>query len=91
MIAEIAIADQMNVITSDYHPEDETKYIFQHHKVKFEDFKESYTYYISNNDIDPIYDQAQKIVLEKDPKAKIYIEKKIKEQEALPKVELPEE
>lgn len=79
LVAEFALADQMSFVAPNASMETQTRYILEKHHVKAKDFQESYTYYTGTGKLDKIFDDAQKIVLEKDPKAKDYINKKIKE------------
>ena len=84
LIAEFAIADQLSFVSSNANQENETRYILKQHKINAKDFKESYIYYTGINKLDKIFNDAQNTVLEKDPKAKGYIEKKLKETKILP-------
>ena len=84
LIAEFTIANQLSVVAPTLNQENETRYILKQHKIKAQVFKESYTYYTGINKLDKIFSDAQTIVLEKDPKAKDYIEKKLKNTKILP-------
>lgn len=84
-IAELAINDQLSVVVSSYNPDVQTRYTFQHLKIDVKNFNESYKYYVAKNEIEKIYEEAQQIILNKDPKAKDFISRKIKEQEDIKK------
>lgn len=73
LLVEIALNDQTNYINPSGNMENGVRYILQKHKIKGKDFTDSYEYYILNNDIQDIYQDAQDIILEKDPKSKKYI------------------
>lgn len=84
LIAEFALADQMSFVAPSASMEAQTRYILKQHKIKAKDFQESYTYYTGINKLDKIFDGAENIVEQKDPKAKDYINKKLKENPLLP-------
>ncbi|WP_124642873.1 MULTISPECIES: DUF4296 domain-containing protein [Amniculibacterium] len=73
LLVEMALNDQTNYINPSGNMENGVRYILQKHKIKGKDFTDSYEYYILNNDIQDIYQDAQDIILEKDPKSKKYI------------------
>ncbi|MBP7172834.1 MAG: DUF4296 domain-containing protein [Cloacibacterium sp.] len=80
IIADFAIYDQSYVISPNIDLENSTRFVLKKHNIKGSDFKNSYTYYLSSpSSLDDIYDRAQKIILEKDPKMKDFLEKKKKE------------
>jgi hypothetical protein len=80
IIADFAIYDQSYVISPNIDLENSTRFVLKKHNIKGSDFKNSYTYYLSSHSsLDDIYDRAQKIILEKDPKMKDFLEKKKKE------------
>ena len=80
VIADLALADQFNMSDFNYQPSEETQYILKKYKINIKDFKESYTYYIAINKINSIYDKAQDIIINKDAKSKMYIQKKLDEE-----------
>lgn len=84
LLAEFAMTEQLNMVADNINLDNATRYTLQQKKIKGDDFVESYKYYTATGDIEKIIDNAQEIVLNKDPKAKIYIEKKLKENKNLP-------
>ncbi|QOW10976.1 DUF4296 domain-containing protein [Kaistella flava (ex Peng et al. 2021)] len=84
LLADFAINEQLNMVVENTNLDNATRYTLQQKKIKGNDFVESYKYYTATGDIEKIIDNAQDIVLNKDPKAKIYIEKKLKENKNLP-------
>ena len=84
LMAEFAMNEQLNMVVENINLDNATRYTLQQKKIKGNDFVESYKYYTASGEIAKITDQAQEIVLNKDPKAKIYIEKKLKENKNLP-------
>lgn len=75
-VAELAISDQLGIVNPSYSVTDQTIYVFNQLKIKPADFADSYKYYIATGKMEKILDNAQKIILKKDPKAKEYINKK---------------
>lgn len=85
MIADFAINDQQYVIGTNINSENSTRYILEKHKVKGELFTKSYEYYTTKEQVmQEIFDNAQKIILEKDPNAEAFINKKLKENPGIP-------
>lgn len=84
LIAEFAMNDQVSTVVSTANIEDATRITLKQKNIKATDFVESYKYYIATGDLEKILNNAQEIVLEKDPAAKKYIEKKLKETEGRP-------
>lgn len=85
ILADLAINDQVTFIYPGTNLESGTRYILKSHNVKTEDFLESYKYYIVKEKMTAIVDDAQKIIIEKDPKS----EKKIKGNHLVETTELP--
>ncbi|MEG1591242.1 DUF4296 domain-containing protein [Chryseobacterium sp.] len=85
IIADLAINDQVIFLYPKSNLESGTRFILKNHKVKNEDFIASYRYYIIKQKMKGIVDDAQKIIIEKDPKS----EKKIKGDIKLDNLELP--
>lgn len=79
LIAEFALNDQMNLYFPNTNIENATRLTLQAKKVKANDFEESYKYYVATGDLNSILDRAQKIILQRDPEAAAFIEKKLKE------------
>ena len=86
LVAEFALADQMSFAAPNANIETQTRYILKQHKIKARDFRESYTYYTGTNRLNKIFDEAQNIILTKDPKAKDFIKNKLKDTQLLPAV-----
>lgn len=85
IIADLAINDQVTYLYPETNLESGTRFILKNHQVKTEDFVTSYRYYIVKQKMTGIVEDAQKIILEKDPKS----EKTIKGETRLKDIELP--
>lgn len=85
IIADLSINDQVIFSYPNTNLESGTRFILKSHNVKTEDFVASYKYYIVKQKMTGILNDAQKIIIEKDPKS----EKKIKGDTAFKDVELP--
>ncbi|MGO4708217.1 DUF4296 domain-containing protein [Chryseobacterium sp. 2TAF14] len=85
IIADLAINDQVIFLYPGTNLESGTRFILKNHEVKTEDFVASYRYYIVKQKMKGIVEDAQKIIIEKDPKS----EKKIKGNTDLKNIELP--
>lgn len=85
IIADLAINDQVTYLYPGTNLESGTRFILKNHQVKTEDFVASYRYYIVKQKMTGIVEDAQKIILEKDPKS----EKIIKGHTRLKDIELP--
>jgi len=85
IIADLAINDQVIYLYPGTNLESGTRFILKSHQVKTEDFVASYRYYIVKQKMTGIVEDAQKIILEKDPKS----EKIIKGDTRLKDIELP--
>ncbi len=84
VLAEFAMNEQLTVVVENINLDNATRYVLQQKKIKGTDFVESYKYYTASGEIEKILDNAQDIILNKDPAAKIFIEKKLKENKNLP-------
>lgn len=84
VLADFALSEQLSVVVENNNLDNDTRYILQQKKIKGNDFVESYKYYTATGEIEKIIDNAQDIILNKDPKAKIYIEKKLEENKKVP-------
>lgn len=84
LIAEFAISNQMSTVAENANQEIQTRYILKKYNIKAKDFQDSYVYYIATNSLNKIFDDAQDIIIEKDPKAKDYIKNKLKKSPLLP-------
>jgi len=90
IIADLSINDQVIYLYPGTNLESGTRFILKSHKVENKDFVESYRYYLVKDKMTDIVEEAQKIIIEKDPKS----EKKIKgtmeeELKEVPKLERP--
>ena len=85
IIADLAINDQVTFLYPGTNLESGTRFILKNHQVKTEDFVASYRYYIVKQKMTGIVEDAQNIILEKDPKS----EKTIKGETRLKDIELP--
>ncbi len=84
LVAEFAMNDQLISVNSSAHLEDATRITLQQYKISARAFIDSYKYYTATGDVGKILNNAQEIVLNKDPNAKKYIEKKLKETQGRP-------
>jgi len=84
LLADFALNEQLNVVAENVNLDNATRYTLQQKKIKGSDFVESYKYYTASGEIERILENAQEIILNKDPAAKTYIEKKIKENKNVP-------
>ena len=85
IVADLAINDQVVFLYPKTNLESGTRFILKNHEVKTEDFLESYRYYIVKQKMKGIVDDAQEIIIKKDPKS----EKKIKGDIKVENLELP--
>lgn len=85
IVADLAINDQVVFLYPKTNLESGTRFILKNHQVKTEDFIASYRYYIVKQKMKGIVEDAQKIIIEKDPKS----EKTIKGDIRLKNTELP--
>lgn len=79
IIADLAINDQAIFMYQDRNLEAGTRFILKSHHVKPDDFVESFKYYVIKEKMEGIANNAQEILLKKDPKADQYIKDKIKQ------------
>ena len=86
VLAEFAMDEQLTLIVENINLDNATRYTLQKNKIKGDDFVQSYKYYTATSEIKKILDNAQDIVLNKDPAAKIYIEKELKDNKNAPAV-----
>ena len=84
IIAEFAINDQMSNFFPQTNIENLTRFTLKQKNITATDFVESYKFYTATEDMEKILNNAQEIVLEKDPAAKDYIEKKLKDNKNVP-------
>ena len=85
IVADFAINEQNYAIGNNINSENATRFILKKHKIKGELFTKSYEYYMTKPEIiKEILDNAQKIIISKDPKAEAFINKKLKENPGIP-------
>ena len=85
IIADFAINEQQYAIGNNINSENATRFILKKYKIKGELFTKSYEYYMTKPDvIKDILDDAQKMIVAKDPKAEAFINKKLKENPEIP-------
>ncbi|GEN74877.1 hypothetical protein CHA01nite_06170 [Chryseobacterium hagamense] len=76
VLADLAINDQATFIYPNSNLEAGTRYVLKQHNIKSEDFIASFKYYVVKEQMQGIAEDAQKAVLEKDPKADQYVKDK---------------
>lgn len=86
IMADLAINDQVTNTFQGKNLESGTRYILKNHHVKADDFIESYKYYVAKGKMSKIVDDAQEILLQKDPKAKDFVKSKTVPEANLPKL-----
>ncbi|WP_027380469.1 DUF4296 domain-containing protein [Chryseobacterium daeguense] len=84
ILADLAINDQATFMYPNSNLEAGTRFVLKTHNVKPNDFTESFKYYVIKQKMNEIAEDAQKIVLEKDPKADQYVKDKLKKNQNLP-------
>ena len=84
VLAQFAMNEQLTVVEQSLNLDNATRYTLQQKKIKGNDFVESYKYYTASGEIEEILNDAQEIIINKDPAAKIYIEKKLKDNKNIP-------
>lgn len=84
VIADLAINDQATFMFPSTNLESGTRFVLKTHNVKPNDFVASFKYYVVEQKMSEIADEAQKILLKRDPKADQYVKDKIKKNVNLP-------
>ncbi|NIF05569.1 DUF4296 domain-containing protein [Chryseobacterium sp. Tr-659] len=79
VIADLTINDQAIYMYQDKNMEAGTRFILKAHHVKPADFVESFKYYVIKEEMEGITNDAQEILLKRDPKADKYIKDKKKQ------------
>lgn len=87
ILAEMAINDQATFVYQNKNLESGTRYVLKTYKVKPNDFIESFKYYVVKDEMKGIADEAQKVLIKKDPKADQYIKDKLKKNGVAPTFE----
>ncbi|MCQ9641412.1 DUF4296 domain-containing protein [Chryseobacterium sp. WG14] len=78
ILVDLTINDQATFMYQNSNLEAGTRFILKSHKVKPNDFVESFKYYVIKDEMQDIANNAQEILLKKDPKADKYIKDKQK-------------
>lgn len=76
ILADLSVNDQAVMQYPNSNLEEGTRYVLNTHGVKSTDFVESFKYYVVKQKMNGIVEDAQKILLEKDPKADKYVKDK---------------
>ncbi|ALR32629.1 MULTISPECIES: DUF4296 domain-containing protein [Chryseobacterium] len=84
IMVDLAINDQATYLYPNSNLEAGTRYVLKTHNVKPKDFVESFRYYVVKEKMNGIAEDAQKILLEKDPKADQYVKDKLKKNGNIP-------
>lgn len=81
IIADLAIYSQIHYIEPKINVEKAHLFLLKKYQITVEDLRENYQYYTyAPASLDEIHKKAKKIILEKDPKFKDFLEKKKKKQ-----------
>ena len=85
IIADFAINEQSYTIGGHINTENATRFILKKYNIKGQQFTDSYKYYMTDPDtMKEILDEAQKIIVSKDPNAEAFINRKLKENSGIP-------
>lgn len=84
LIAELAINEQVVFIYQGKNLESGTRFILKSKNIKPDDFVESYKYYVASRKMNDIADNAQQLILDKDPKAEKFVKDKLGENKNVP-------
>ncbi len=84
ILADLAINDQATFMYPNSNLEAGTRYVLKTHKVKPDDFIASFKYYVIREKMNGIAEDAQKIILEKDPRADQYVKDQLKKNGNVP-------
>lgn len=76
IMADLSINDQATVMYPNSNLEEGTRYVLKTHGIKSDDYVQSFKYYIVKEKMSAITEDAQKILLKKDPKAEKYVKDK---------------
>lgn len=82
IIADFAVAEQLSFSAQQYPLEQTTQAILKKYNTSGKDFADSYKYYLVTKSMDGILNRSSKIIEEKDPAAKEFINKKNTEAKA---------
>lgn len=81
VIADLLMNDQVSFMYQNRNMEAGTRFILKSHHIKPNDFVESFKYYVIKEEMEGIANDAQQILLKKDPKAEKYVKDKLKQTE----------
>jgi hypothetical protein len=76
IMADLAINDQATIMYPNSNLEAGTRYVLKTHNVQSADYIESFKYYLVKEKMSTIAEDAQKILVKKDPKAEKYVRDK---------------
>lgn len=79
VIADLVMNDQVSFMYQNRNMEAGTRFILKSHNIKPDDFVESFKYYVIKEDMAGIANEAQQILLKKDPKAEKYVKDRLKQ------------
>ncbi|MCJ8152587.1 DUF4296 domain-containing protein [Chryseobacterium sp. SSA4.19] len=86
ILADLTINDQATFMYPNANLEAGTRYVLKSHNVKPQDFIDSFKYYVIKEKMNGIAEEAQRIVLEKDPKADQYVKDELKKNGNIPNI-----
>ena len=84
ILADLSITDQAVIIYPNKNLEAGTRFVLKTHNIKSQDFIDSFKYYVVKDKMKDIAEDAQKIIVKKDPKADQYIQDKLKKNGSTP-------
>ena len=85
IIADFAINEQSYTIGGNINTENATRFILKKYNINGQLFTDSYKYYMTDPEtMKEILDKAETIIVSKDPKAEVFINKKLKENNGVP-------
>lgn len=87
IMMETALYDNSTILNPNVNMEGTSKFILEKHKITGQQYVDSYNYYLANNNIEGIINNAQKKLLDKNPELKEYVDKLKKEEEERKKKE----
>lgn len=84
ILADLSVNDQATYMYQNRNLEAGTRFVLKTHQVKSADFIDSFKYYVVKDKMNGIADNAQKKLIQKDPKADQYIKDKTKKSGNVP-------
>ncbi len=79
VIADLMLNEQATFMYQDRNMEAGTRFVLNTHHIKPDDFVQSFKYYIIKEKMEGITNDAQEMLMKKDPKADKYIKDKLKQ------------